>query len=620
MKKNSQKMASMLVIITLIISTLTACKSSDNTVNTVEGTTNTGIKFKLDKPAKLDSENVLTTLISIEPPPAFNGNPFDASGINWSIQPLMYDSLAYFTPYPTATFELSMLDNYTLENKVLTLYLKEGLKWSDGSSLTADDVITSFYMQVGKLSMWNYYEKMEKINDTTIKITISTDSPLVLNVSFAAPIMTPTSVYGKWAEEYKNVVDNMRIFKPESETYAFMEDGQLELSRINEDLLKFKPDPKEAICSGQYVITNVTTAECIFTANPHFRQAPAISKIRGLRPGDAQAFSTAILEEQYTMENGGLSPDMSLQIDKKYESTLRKVYIPELSSIGFSMNVNVYPLNVPEVRKAIATAIDRETLVSLAEPGSFLGDVKDGGLIPSLIEGYTTASFRDTLHDYSYNTKNAEELLTSVGWKKVNGKWQDDKGDTPVIQIATISTWPTFMMTAEAMSAMLSEFGFNIDFKPMEFGVWNDYTMSDEKMISCVFLGGAQTYAHPWESYSNLFTSVRAGWPKVEAGQDRIMTAPSTGKEYNLNQLLRSLFLAKGDDIIKYTEELMELTNDMCAYISLIEKKAPLRIYDTALSLPKANNLEEQENYLYYGNMNTMIAKMLLAGELYYVE
>lgn len=621
MKKQSLTMISMLLIIVLAMGSFTACSSAEKGSTEKGSAENTnGRKFKLDEPAKTDTDKVLTTLINIEPPPAFNGNPFDASGLNWSVWPLMFDYLAYFTPYPTSTFELSMLESYTLENRKLTLTLKDNLKWSDGSSLTADDILTAFYMQAGKLSMWNFFDKIEKINDTVIEIEISTDSPLVLNITFAAPIMTPSSIYGGWAEQYKNVVDNHRNYNTEKEIYQFTEEGQLLLSQINEDLLAFKPEPSKAVCSGQYVISNVTTSECIFTANPHFRQTPAIKTIRGLRPGDAQAFSTAILEEQYTIENGGLSPDMSAQIDKRYEETMRKIYIPELSSIGFSMNVNNYPLNIPEVRKAIATAIDRETLVSLAEPGSFLGDTKDGGLLPSLIDSFTTKEFRETLSDYSYNQLKAEELLTSIGWTKVDGRWQDDKGEMPVISIATIGTWPTFMLTAEAMSAMLTEFGFTIEFMPMEFGVWNDFTLSDEKMISCVFLGGAQTYAHPWESYSNIFSSARAGWPKVEAGQDRIITAPSTGKEYNINQLLRNLFLSNGEDTIKCTEELMELMNDVCAYISLIEKKAPLRIYDTALSVTDAVNLEEQESYIYYGNINTIIAKMLLAGDLYFVE
>jgi peptide/nickel transport system substrate-binding protein len=168
---------------------------------------------------------------------------------------------------------------------------------------------------------------------------------------------------------------------------------------------------------------------------------------------------------------------------------------------------------------------------------------------------------------------------------------------------------------------MLTDFGFTIDFKPMEFGVWNDFTKSDEKMISCVFLGGADSYAHPWETYSSLFTNVRAGWPKVEPGQDIKLTAPSTGKEYNITEMLNQLFNATNpEDTKKLTEEFMVLANDLSAYMPVIEKASPLRIYDPKLSLADAELNTVQKSYYYYGNINTMLAKLIKDDMLYFVK
>lgn len=631
MKKTMKKLLVSTLCATMAFTALAGCsKTGTNTNNNNDGTkqdqTGTilpGIENELTMvvDGEVDSSKMLTTLIDVDASPAFNGNPYDAAGINWSLYPLVYDYLAYYTPFPERTFKTSLLENYDFTGKVLTMKLLPNLKWSDGSVLNADDLMTQYYVGVGRSTVWNYIDKIEKLDDLTVRITYCTESPLLLNTSLYMPVMTSDEIYGTYAEKYKLIAETGRTFDETANMYKFTENGTTQLTTVNEEFLSFKPAPNEAVFSGQYIIDKFNSSEILFTANANYRKAPLVTSIRGLRPGDSQAFATAILAGEYTIENGGLNVDMSAQIDKKYAENLRKIYIPEMSSIGYTMNVNNYPLNIPEVRKAISMATDRNALISIAEPGSFLGDTKNSPLLPSLHGTYTNEGFIDTLTDYGFDPDRAEELLTSIGWKKENGKWVDDKGEAPIISIATINSWPSFMMTAEAMSSMLTDFGFNIEFKPMEFGVWNDFTKSDEKMISCVFLAGADSYAHPWETYSSLFTNVRAGWPKVEPGQDIIMTAPTTGKEYNITNMLNQLFNAKDpEETKKLTEELMVLGNDLSAYIPVIAKASPFRIYDPTLSMADAELNAVQQSYYYFGNLNTILAKMIKDDLVYFTK
>ncbi len=607
---------SMALSVGVILSVFTGCGNNNDTQTELKNT-----QLKLEGKA-VKSDKVLTTLIDVQAPPAFNGNPYDVAGLNWSVQPLLYDTLADFSPFPQNTYKESLLESYTLEDKVMTMKLKKDLKWSDGSPLTADDIMTNYYVNVGKSSIWTYSEKIEKVDELTIKITYAIESPLLLKVTFALPIMSPTKVFSKWAEQYKVIAETQRVFKPNTNTYEFTKEGQEKLTAINNDLLAYKPDPKEVITSGPYVIDGLSTSEITFKKNPHYRLDLNIEKVRGLRPGGAEAFSTSILEQQYTVENGGLSPDTSAQIDKRYEDTMRKIYIPELSQIGFSFNSSKYPVNIPEVRKAITMATDRETLIKVAEPGSFLSDTRNSGLIPSLFSNYVTKGFENTLTDYKYNTDEAAKLLESIGWKKnAQGIWANEKGEEVTLEIATINSWPSFMLTSEAMSTMLTEFGFKVNFKPMESGTIWSYLSSPDAMIGATMLGGAGTYAHPWESFNNILTSTRIGLPALEPGQDRIIKAPTSGKEYNVTQMLKQLFTATDDaEIKKLTEEFMVLLNDLSIFMPVIEKSAPFRIYDTSLSLAEGKAGEVQNSYYYFGNMNQILAKMIKAEEIYYVE
>ena len=572
---------------------------------------------------EVDKDKTLTTLINCDATPAFNGNPYDeTAGINWSIQPFMFDYLAFYAPMPERTFKNSMMDSCTFENKVMTIKIKPDLKWSDGTALNSDDLMTNFYCDLISNQIWNYMEKLEQVDDLTIRMTFVEDSDLIMNLVVRTPIRTPNEIFGKWADQFKDIADNMRVLDEKSNRWKLTDEGIEKSAAVKQDMLAYKPAPNEVVCSGPYVIDRYNTSEILFKPNPNFRKEMLITSIRGLRPGDSQAFATAILGNEYTIENGGLNLDMSRQVDQTYQETLRKIYIPELSQIGYTMNMQNYPLDKVEVRKAISMALDRNSLLAVAEPGSFGGSKQNAGLIPSLVGAYTNDGFEETLPTYEYNPEEAAKLLESIGWTKQGNQWVDDKGESPVITIATISSWPSFMMTGEAISQMLTDFGFNIEFKPMEFGVWNDFTKSDEKMMCCAFVGAAPSFAHPWESYNDLFiANPRTGWGRLEPGQDRILVNPADGQEYNITQILNEMFVTKDSaELKKMTEQMMSLTSELCGYYSVLEKGAPIRVYDPSLHLPEAEMNALQEDFLYFGNLNTMLAKMLMEDQIYFVK
>lgn len=573
---------------------------------------------------EVDSTKTLTTLINCGDSLSFNGNPWDeAAGPNWSIKPFMYDTLAYFSPLPERTFKCSLLESYTYEDKVLTLKLLPDLKWSDGSVLDAEDVLTNYYCQLNYSSLWGYLDSIEKKDDLTLVLTFCSESPLILNLALGGYqnyICTPDEIYGEWAEKFKDIAENGRYYDEETGRWKYTEEGTAKITEVNQEMLAFKPEPEEAVCSGPYVISSHNTSEIMFTTNEEYRKAPLITSIRGLNPGDSQAFLTAILAGEYTIENGGLNTDTSAQIDGRFGDTMRKVFVPEMSQIGYTMNTQSYPLDCLEVRQAISKAIDRQSLLAVSEPGSFSGSQENAGLLPSFEEGYLSDGFKDSLINYGYDPDGAAALLESIGWKKDGGKWVDENGDSPAITIATISTWPSFMMTGEAIATMLTEFGLNIDFQPMDFGVWATHAASDEKMMVCTFVGGASTYAYPWECFNDLFNSnTRTGWQPFE-GNDKIFTDPVTGESYNATNMLTELFNTTDETRrTELIEDFMTLANHLCGYVSVIEKTAPVRIYDTSLHLAETEMNAVQSNYYYFGDLNTMIAKMLAEDLIYFV-
>lgn len=618
-----KKLGISLLVASLVLMTACSTKTTENSP-TPQGTEAKKASLKLT--GDVDTSKTLTTFVNIQPPPAFHGNPYDdVAGLNWSVQPFLFDTLTDYSPLPTKEFKPSALESWKLEGNKLTLVLKQGLKWSDGSPLTMDDVMTGFYIQASKGTLWQIANKVEKTDANTIVIEFVNNSELNLNIVLNSYIMTPKAKYGKFADDLKAYVEKYRVFDKATNRYKFDTAGQDTINGINKALADYKPDPiKDVLFSGPYVLTASTSAESLFSVNPNYRVKPKIEKIRALRSVGGESFSTAVLEQQYTIENGGLSPEMTKSVQEKFKDTLRTIYVPEFSQMGFLYNVQKYPFDNPVVRKAFALMADRETLVKVAEPGSFVSDSHATGLLPSLTGNFVSPGFMDKLVDYKYDQAKGEKMLTDIGWKKVNGKWANEKGEVVKIEVSTIGSWPSLMFPAEAYSTMLKEAGFEVEFKPMEFAAFVKYMNEGQHQIADYFVPSMTTYQHPWEVLNASFNgayAARMNLPKVEAGKDNIVKAPTSGKEYNVTQLLAKLYESTDKaEITKTTEELITLTNDLVYYVPLIEKTAPYRIYDPKLSLADGQIGKPQNSFYYYGNLNGIIAKMLRAGELYFVK
>ncbi|HWI62084.1 MAG TPA: ABC transporter substrate-binding protein [Symbiobacteriaceae bacterium] len=622
-----RKLGMFLLALSLVF---TAACSKTTTNQTTPPTTTTKAPETNLKSMKLtgdvDSSKTLTTLVNIEPPPAFHGNVTDdVAGLNWSVQPLLFEPLADYSPMPTKEFKPAALESYKLDGNKLTMVLRSGLKWSDGSALTVDDVLTGLYIGARSGTLWQVMAKLERTNDKTITIEFVNNSPLNLALVLNSYISTPKKTYGAFADEYKAYVEKYRVYDQATKRYKNDPKGDETLKAITAKLNAYKPDPlKDVLFSGPYVLTGVTSSEALFEVNKNYRLQPKVSKVRGLRSAGTEAFSTAVLQNQYTVENGGLSPEMTKEVEKKFKDTLRTIYIPEFSQMGFMFNLQKAPFNNPDVRKAFAYMVDRDTLIKVAEPGSFVSDVHATGMLPSLIPNFTSKGFVDKLPNYKYDPAKAEKLLTSIGWKKVNGKWANEKGEVVKIEISTIGSWPSLMYPSEAYSTMLKEAGFEVEFKPMEFAAFVKYMNDGAHQIANYFVPSMSTYQHPWEVFNATFTgayATRMNLPAVPAGQDRVMKAPTGGKEYNVTQMLSKLYESTSqDEVVKLTEDFMTLTSDLVHFIPLIEKTAPFRVYDTKLSLPEGKVGEPQTSFYYYGNLNVSLSKMLRGEQLFFVK
>jgi peptide/nickel transport system substrate-binding protein len=129
----------------------------------------------------------------------------------------VYDSLVY---YNSRTFKVEP-QLATAWREVsptqLRFTLRSGVKFSDGSPLTADDVVFSLMRATTKTSNYAVYtqgiDKVVKVNDSTVDVMMKSSNPVLLNQMTELRIMSKA-----WAE--KNKSTEPKDIRAKDETFA----------------------------------------------------------------------------------------------------------------------------------------------------------------------------------------------------------------------------------------------------------------------------------------------------------------------------------------------------------------------------------------------------------------
>lgn len=577
--------------------------------------------------AKLEGERAdvkgteLSTMVSFTPAPAGHGNPLVNGGPDWSTEPIIYDYLCDYSSQPEKTFKPSLLESYNFENKILTLKLKEDLKWSDGSAITADDLMTTIFIDMTVNNIAYYAESVTKVDDLTVEIKYIKDSALLLDYILKTALKYPASKYGEFAKGYQKEFENSREVD-ENGNYKFTEQGDLNVAEVTTKINNYLPDILSIKCSGAYVPKVITSAETIFEQNPYYRIPLYIEKIRGIRPTSTESTALAITNGDYDAEGMGLSPDLAQKVAENNSDTIRQMVVPEFSSLGFTMNTQKYPTNDVNVRKAISYIIDTAQIAPVSEPGMVKGDEYALGLPPSIRDKYLDKDFLNTLENYDVNLEKAAEYLEAAGWTKKGNSWVDADGQSPEIIVAGVGEYPAYVVMGEAAANMMKDFGLNAVFTPKEAAAYNDYATSGEGHMVIDGFATVTSTQHPHEAYNGVWWYGKRGMNLEFPEQGKLVwNNEETGEAFNYTDKLTALFDASTDEeITNITEEFAQFYNDNVWFIPVTEKYYVYRIHDPKLSMAESPTGEQLSDFYWSGTTSAILGKMLRGEEIYYIK
>ncbi len=352
--------------------------------------------------------------------------------------------------------------------------LREGLKWSDGKPLTADDVVFTYneiYLNediptdvrdVLRIGKSRALPKVRKLDDLRVEFTTPEPFAPFLR-ALEGPILPAhalrEAVHTKDREGKPKFLTTWGINTP----------------------------PKEMVFNGAYVLESYATSERVtFRRNPYYWRNPQ-PYIERVIWQIVENTDTSLLQ----FRSGGLD---SIGVSPEYFSLLKgeekrgnfKIYnggpATGTTFIAFNLNKgrrNGRPLVDPikshwftkvEFRQAVAYAIDRDRMINNIFRG--LGEMQDS---PLTVQSPYYLSPKKGLKVYEYNPEKAKKLLLGAGFKYNDQKeLLDEDGNRVRFTLITNAGNKTREAMGSQIKQDLSKIGIKVDFNPIAFGVLVD--------------------------------------------------------------------------------------------------------------------------------------------------
>lgn len=383
-------------------------------------------------------------------------------------------------------FEGMLADSITTEdNKNFIVHIDEAAVWSDGTPVTADDVVyTALRLAspvINNTAMMYYVfegvndagfvekgaesvEGIQKVDDKTVRFTTKSEMPLTTFIStYARYLLTlPKHVIEQYSEEELSTADWFN-----------------------------HPD----VVSGPFIVTDYDVDHYIsYTANKdYWKGAPKIDKLN-IKIVDGSQIYAGLQSGEIDITQ----PTMSVIPMEDYESieALENVNVVYGSPVT-NQSVFIQTANVPDarVRQAMLYAINREQILNELLDGH--GEVIDGFLSSA------SPFFDETINPVPYDPEKAKSLLEDAGWDGTQTlRFYINSGDSTFVNAASIiaAQWAAVGIKAEIQTvdfATLMAVSGSEDYDVL--AVQYTYAPVDPYPDMSWLLGGAGS----WTGYGN---------------------------------------------------------------------------------------------------------------------
>ncbi|MGR5220344.1 ABC transporter substrate-binding protein [Vibrio parahaemolyticus] len=440
-----------------------------------------------------------------------NFNPYTTKDL---LHGIMFEPLMVFNNMTGETnWRLAESADYSDDLKTITLKLRDGLKWSDGSALTAEDVAFSFNMtkdapafdQKGIWSAGNL-QSIDVVDAKTVKFELKeADSTFIWNL----PVyhIVPKAVWSK--------VDDLTTFTNPNPI------GSGPMTAVK----YVKPQQMELCRNDNYYLENRPYLDCVTfrSYNDNSQIQPALIK------GEIDWGSNFIADIESTF------------VQQNPEN--HHFWYPANDAIHLYVNTKEAPFDDIRVRKALSMALDREAIVDIAAYGYPTANFNVGGIG----ELYKTSIDENVNKKYADITKfdpeAAMKLLDEAGIKDRNGDGMRDdaSGKTVEFDIEVVNGWTDWIQVVQMVTEYYAEIGIKANVKTVDWAVY-DSNLKDSKYKMSI--NWSMVATNPIQAYQEYFSTSRIGktWhaghgvhsPEIDALIDSFGKTGDTAKQQSI--------------------------------------------------------------------------------------
>ncbi|WP_242496454.1 ABC transporter substrate-binding protein [Xylanimonas protaetiae] len=422
------------------------------------------------------NETVFTSGQQWGPPSSWN--PIPGSGDATGVRGLLYEPLFQFdpkalelTPFLAESGEWTDADTYTL-------HLRDGVTWTDGEALDADDVV--FTVELGKnpevpwSNLWTWLSAVTKVDATTVTFDFSDPRPQEWENFLYTRVILPQHIMSAWSAD--ELLSNANENPVGSGAFKYKAHGQDRMVwERNDDW--WGQDALGLKMPMKYVVDIVN---------------PSNEVALGL-----------LIQGSLDLSNNFL-PGIKQLVDSGQVVTYydKAPYMLSANTAMLVPNATKAPGNDPAFRRALANAIDVDTIVSTAY-GDIVKKASPTGLLPAYEKYYD----KDVIDDvgFSFDPDEAKAQLAAAGYKDTDGDGfvENLDGSAMDLELIVPAGWTDWMDAAKIIAESAAEAGIKITDATPDSGAVDDAraTGSFDLLIN----NWAQISNTPWSYYNYLF-------------------------------------------------------------------------------------------------------------------
>ena len=438
----SKKIFALLLAVVMVLSLFAGCSTNDPTPST-PSTTPKDPTTGTTEPAKKEpaiEQIVVGTTTAIETATR-DEYAYDMLASGTSELPLVYqDATGEYHP---------LLASFATEDATTWTYtIVEGMTWSDGTKVTAEDILFTLQYadENGSANLVDQTDSDGKVTAAKYTAYKLSDDKMSISLTLAAANVRELS--------------NMTSFRPMPK---HIYEGKTEVS-----------DTDKRIGCGPYMFDafDKNAGTLTFVVNPYYPEVPNVAKIVYQIFGNEDVMYTALVDGDIDM-----CWNYSMGVSSVYQSVLDAADTVTMESVAalnapavLAFNNAKGPFADENLRKAVSYALDYNAFKIYF--GSVYAEVPNRGFVPT-----TTVGYKDT-EKLETNLAKAREYLKKAGYetKNADGYYVNADGEALAFALTVNSSKATHMGYAELIKTNLEAFGIQVTLDAVDGTTYNAKT------------------------------------------------------------------------------------------------------------------------------------------------